>query len=425
MKTYSLKNNHLELSIFLCLIIPPVGILLLLFIGWFNLHQVWKKGESIKLTPGLFLLGCMFISTICATLAMNNYSFFLVSALFLSYIGLYIRIANNRMKIFRSFKYFIIVGGLYFYCIYPFQQLMMEMPLLSFFTGTALIGTVGIDPQSYTRLIGSTYNPNFSVALLLLGLSFLFADCLESLRKMAYKKLAIQFVAVCMLVHAILLTGSKAGFVIMLIIFIFFLLRWNKWISLVPITLMVLNIPLLINWMPRSEKLFESAELRKEIWKRSFYLWQEHSLFGTTSIGFYKEYFYHFNEHVPHAHNMILGIFTEYGSLGGIAFLLVIFINGYKVFYLYLSKSKNKVYLDVFLLSLPVLLLTGIFDYVLYSPQIALLAIIVLASWEKYTANVSLVIPRWGDTAKRWIKNYTFMTSKNKKPANNRLEKRL
>ncbi|MBY6037168.1 O-antigen ligase family protein [Fictibacillus nanhaiensis] len=295
----------------------------------------------------------------------------------------------------------------------------MTQTVLSYFSGTVLIGAAGINPQHYTRLIGSTYNPNFSVALLLLGLSFLLADCLVSIRKSFFYKLMLQLSAVCIFTHAIILTGSRAGFVIMLILFITFLIRWKKWISLVFLILMLVNIPLIVDWMPRSEQLFESAELRKEIWKNSFNLWQEHSLFGTTPIGFYTEYSSLFHEHVPHAHNMILGVFTEYGALGGIALLFVIFINGYKVLYLYFSKTKNKVHLDVFLFSLPVILLTGAFDYVLFSPQVAFLAIILLACWDLYTAKITLVNPRMAEITMGLIKNHSFLTSKNKKTSNN------
>ncbi|MDM5314942.1 O-antigen ligase family protein [Fictibacillus sp. b24] len=384
------------------------------------MHKAWKKGEKVKLTLGLFLLGCMFVSTICASIAMNNYSYFLVSALILAYMGLYMKIANNRLKVFRSFKYVVIFGGVYFYGIYPFQQWMMEMPVLSYFTGAALIGTAGIDPQQYTRLIGSTYNPNFSVALLLLGLSFLFADCLKSLEKGTYTKLSIQLGAVCMFSHAILLTGSKAGFVTMLIIFVFFLLKWNKWISVALITLMLLNIPLITNLMPRSDELLVSAEIRKEIWRNSINLWQGHSLFGVTPIGFYEGYYYRFSEHVPHAHNMIIGFFTEYGALGGIALLMVLFINGYKIVYLALSVKNNKIYLDHFLLSLPVIFLTGIFDYVLYSPQVAIMIVTLLACWDQYTAKVSLTSINLVQI-KTKVMNLSFF--KSKKTANERLGK--
>jgi O-antigen ligase len=132
-----------------------------------------------------------------------------------------------------------------------------------------------------------------------------------------------------------------------------------------------------------------------------------------TPLGFKKEYYHYFLEKIPHAHNMLLGIFTEYGALGGIAFLTVVVINGYKVFSLYFSKQDNKVYLDVFLFSLPVVLLTGVFDYVLYSPQVALLIIILMACWDKYTERLTMPNPWMVYAAKRMLSS-TLKTSKEK-----------
>jgi O-antigen ligase len=195
----------------------------------------------------------------------------------------------------------------------------------------------------------------------------------------------------------------------------------NKLSGVLLVLLMGLNIKLLLSWMPRSSFLVESASKRTEIWKRSIHLWQENSLFGTTSFGFHKEYFYHFHEKMPHAHNMVLGIFTEFGSLGGIAFLIVVIINVYKVFTFYLSKQNNKVHLDVFLLSLPVILLTGVFDYVLYSPQVALMAIILLASWDKYTARIPLLDPRIISNTRKFLWSFSIKTSKGKKHSKNSL----
>jgi O-antigen ligase len=149
------------------------------------------------------------------------------------------------------------------------------------------------------------------------------------------------------------------------------------------------------------------------IWERSIQLWQEHSLFGTTSLGFHKEYFFHFHENMPHAHNMVIGIFTEYGSLGGMAFLCVVALNIYKVISFYFSQN-NKMHLDVFLLSLPVILLTGIFDYVIYSPQVSLLMMILLASWDKYTARVALLDPRIISTIRHTMWSFSIKPFKNK-----------
>jgi O-antigen ligase len=408
----TLKKYFIEISIFLCFILPPVGIALLIFTGWHYLHHICKEGKRINLSPGMFLICCLFISSIGAAIAMDDYSYFLVSALLLAYFGLYLKIKNNSVKkTIYSFKWITIYGGVYFYCIYPIQQVLMKHKITSYFTGTALIGHLNI--QNYERLIGSAYNPNFSVALLLFGLSFLLAELYKNIRRASYRKAILQAIVICMFIHAILLTGSKAGFSIMFIIFILILFRWNKLWGILLAFLMGMSSKILLDWMPRSENLVESADIRKEIWENSFELWQDHSLFGMTSLGFYKEYSYDFHEKIPHAHNLVMGIFTEYGALGGIAFVIVLLINLYKVVSFYLSKQKHKEHLDVFLLSLPVMLLTGIFDYVLYSPQVALLAIILMACWDKYTERLHLN-PQVMFYVKKWLVTVSLKTWKNK-----------
>jgi O-antigen ligase len=409
-----LKKYHFEVSIGLCFFLPPVGLLLLMFIGWHSLHRVWKEDRLFSFTLGQFLFGSMFISTIGSSIIMNNYSFFLVSALILAYMGIYVKMsADGVQRTFTSFKWLTIAGGLYCYGLYPFQQELMTHPISSFLTGTTLVGATHI--EEYERLIGAAYNPNFSVALLLFGLSFLLAECLKSIRKSCWIQLGILMVTVMFFLHAIILTGSRAGFCISIVILTLFTFRWNKLFAFVLITFLALNYKLILTWMPRYNELIRSADVRKEIWGRSFEIWQNHSLFGTSSIGFYQEYFFHYHEKIPHAHNIILSMFAEYGSLGGIAFLIVILINGYKVTWLYLSKETDKKFLDVYLLSLPVILLTGIVDHVLYSPQVAIMAIIILASWDKYTARLYLINPSiWIFTGK-WIWWNTLKASKNPK----------
>jgi hypothetical protein len=54
-------------------------------------------------------------------------------------------------------------------------------------------------------------------------------------------------------------------------------------------------------------------------------------------------------------------------------------------------KAKKKVLLNFFILSLPVILLTGIFDHPLVSPQTALLITILVACWDRYTERLSFV----------------------------------
>ncbi|MFG6497011.1 O-antigen ligase family protein [Fictibacillus sp. UD] len=379
--TYHFFNKYFfDISIFLCFVLPPIGIALLLFAGCRHLHLVWKEGKRVSITPGLFLLGCLFISSIGAALLNQEYSYFLISALLLSYTGLYLKIKIiGAQKTFSSLKWLTICGGVYFYALYPFQDFLMKNMLVSYLTGTALIGQTEFQ-QGYERLMGAAYNPNFSVALLLFGLSFLLGECLKSMRGASYRKLALQAVVAGMLVHAIYLTGSKAGFGILLIIFTLFIFRWNRLYAMFLVFMMAINIHLILEWMPRKARLFESADIRKVIWERAIHLWQENDLFGVTPIGFYKHYLSLYNHNIPHAHNMIIGMFVEYGSLGGVALLIVISIHLYRMF----------------------------------SPQVALIAIILLASWEKYTPRLSLVHPRILSYTRKWSWDVSVKTTKNK-----------
>ncbi|MBN3554087.1 O-antigen ligase family protein [Fictibacillus nanhaiensis] len=410
----NLKKYHFEISIALSFTLPPIGLMCLVFIGWYSLHRVWKEARFIHFTPGLFLLGCLFLSTIGSSFYMKDYSYFLVTVLILAYMGIYIKMTTDGVqRSFTSFKWLTIGGGFYFYCLYPFQQILMTHPIASLLMGTSLIGYPQI--QEYERLMGAAYNPNFSVALLLFGLSLLLAEILKCIRKHQLIFLGMLIACVALFLHAILLTGSRGGFCVSIIIVILFVFRWNKLFAVLLINILALHHELIVAFMPRYNELIKSADLRQEIWRNSFNLWQNHSLFGISPIGFYQEYFYHYHEKVPHAHNVIISMFAEYGALGGIAFLIVMFINGYKVLWLYLSKKTDKKYLDVFLLSLPAIFLTGIVDHVLYSPQVAFIAIILLASWEKYTARLYLINPSIWIFTRKWMWWNTWKASKTPK----------
>ncbi|MGM7702776.1 O-antigen ligase family protein [Pseudalkalibacillus sp. Hm43] len=382
------KKHFMTISIILCFLLPPLGVTLMLLIGCYSLNKAWKNRLKVNLTPGLFLLCCMFISSLGAGVVMKDHSYFLVSALMLAYIGLYIKITKECvMKTFSVYKWITIYGCLYFYGLYPFQEVTIHPTIKNYLAGTALLG-VG-DVNHYPRLIGAAYNPNFSVTILLLGLAFLLAELLKNLRNAAYVKVGFQSIAIIAIIHAIILTGSRAGFATMSIIFVLFCFRWNKVVTLLFTLMLAVQYKFILEWMPRNENLFESAETRKDIWKKSFDLWQEYPLFGMTPLGFREEYVYMFHEEIPHAHNLFLAMFAEYGALGGVALIVVVLINIYKASSLFLIKYQS-LNLDTFLLSLPVIFLTGIFDYVIFSPQVAVMAILLMASWDKYTARIPL-----------------------------------
>jgi O-antigen ligase len=148
----------------------------------------------------------------------------------------------------------------------------------------------------------------------------------------------------------------------------------------------------LFHLIPRVDSVIQASQTRFDIWKGSFTIWQEHSLFGVTPLGFGQEYLKHYNEFVPHAHNILIGMFAEYGTLGGLAFLLLVSLNLVKCVHLFFSIRRKKYFLDSFLLGLPIILLTGVFDEPLFSPQIGFLTVVFLACWDQYSKRILFVI---------------------------------
>ena len=76
--------------------------------------------------------------------------------------------------------------------------------------------------------------------------------------------------------------------------------------------------------MPRNDTIDGSFQIREDIWRNSIEMWNQHFLFGTTPHGFTIAYDNLFNQGVPHAHNIFIGFFAEFGVIGGLAFLILL-----------------------------------------------------------------------------------------------------
>ena len=92
-------------------------------------------------------------------------------------------------------------------------------PILELLMGTKLIADS--TPKNYSRLIGSAYNPNFTMHLLLIALAFLFAEILTNIRKKQWIAVSWQIPILLVLSNGVLATGSRAGFLIMICIYFY------------------------------------------------------------------------------------------------------------------------------------------------------------------------------------------------------------
>jgi O-antigen ligase len=395
-------QKSIEISLVLCFLLPPVGILFLFIMSLKTLYKNLKDNRGFSLSVSSFFFLCLFIATVGAAIQSLNSVFFIASVMVIGYWGLYLRIVSEEISNqFKQYRWILIFGGIYNCLIGWISKWFAISPIVGFLSGTQLYG--GPAPKGDSRLLGAAYNPNFTVYLILIALAFLLAKLLIVVRNKRWSLVALFIPAVLLLSKGVIDTGSRAGFLAMICVYFLFLLRLNKFIFLFGSIFMLVQTKWLFEIMPRNELVDHSFKLRKQIWEYSYELWQKHIVFGTTPFGFKQEfnnYMYQIYENVPHAltniphaHNTLIGFFAEYGALGGIAFLLLLSANMYKAAQLFFGKQNNKAIPEHFLFCIPILAVTGIFDEPVYSPQIAIITIMLLGNWDKYTKQFTFAYP--------------------------------
>jgi O-antigen ligase len=388
--------NLFTIGLIMCFLLPPIGILLLNILGLKTIYHYFKnKLFRFSLLHCYFI--SIFLSSIGATLQMHNPKLLFVSFMILCYFGVYLTIIENKEKSminFQTFKWITIFGGIYNCIVGWFLVKRTIPPAIGFLTGTEIFGVYANDD----RLVGSAYNPNFTMYFLLLALAFVLYELLFCFRSSNWKKIIWFLGFGLILTKGIVDTGSRAAFIAMLFIFALFLFQLNKKIFSLIFLVFLFNIHRIFSLMPRSSLIDTSYNVREIIWKNSIILWEHHPIFGVTPLGFHDEYNRLFpnpigENDVPHAHNFIIGAFAEYGTFSGIIYSLLLIMIVVKMVTMYFNREKNDKNFELFLFSLPVLFLTGILDEPNFSPQVFIVTVILLSYWEKYTnMNSSLSI---------------------------------
>lgn len=379
-----IKKEKFQFGTILCFVLPPIGILFLFLLSFATLYKIWRD-KRLSFSLGSFFFLCLLLSTVCAAYQMENVSLLLGSLLVLGYWGLYVHVRENGSRInFHKYKWIIIFGGLYNCLIGWSIKWISVYPVIGLLMGTKQLGEA-----DNSRLFGSSYNSNFAMYLLLVAIAFLLAEIHAAIRKKKYRFLSWQIQMLLVISYGVITTGSRAGYASMFILYMLFFLRFNKIIFIAITTLFLFQFKRIYALMPRNDNVLFSTQGRENIWTNSIELWKQHFLFGTTPFGFQEAYFKFFNDDMIHAHNLFIGFFAEYGVVGGIAFLILFCTTAYKAITLFFFKENKNGLLDYFLLSLPIIVLTGILDEPTFSPQIALPTIILLSYWDNYTRNFS------------------------------------
>lgn len=381
---YYFREQPLAAALALLFVLPPIGILYMLTIGAIELYRVIKGTREIPFDMVTVLFCIIFLSTIGAAIQQQQWSYLSVSLGIVGYYGVYLFSMNQRkFTQLQHFSWVIILGGVYQFLFGTVSMLLFQTgwsnELFGYLTGSELLGFL-----SHKRLYGSAYNPNYSAFLLVFAMGFLLAELLKTMKAKVYKKVALYCILLVFIVVGVIDTGSRSGFGVMLFLFGIFLFRLSWKLTLLTASFALANGFWLYHFIPRSYDILKNLETRIFIWKNSIALIKEYPSFGLTPLGFPTEYLIQTGHHAAHAHNIFLAFFTDFGILAGVVFIAITIIVMYQFLKL-LKYNHSKSIFDWFLFSLPILGLTGILDFPLSSPQIALPVIILVSKWQQYT----------------------------------------
>jgi putative inorganic carbon (hco3(-)) transporter len=400
-----LKHFHkrlielLYLSILLSPFFPPVVLLVIAIVT----ISFYRKHWRIKAWPESFFVALFFISVISWVIQpswFNGVPIVIITSLV---FGLYYFLAvwfRNALEYtwqdIQKLYLFFWICGLYLVFIVIIQQID------SLWLTNSPIGALLQFYKEYrwqtesVRSFGTAGNSNLTAALLIcLALISIYAT---SVLKSRWQKLAgySMFFLYC---YAIWLTGSRGawvGLVIGLVVQVW-MTGQRKWTLGLFFTLvgLVYFFPQLI---PRQETLISTLKVRLEVWSTALDIFREHWLFGTLPLHFGQLFEQKANFFVYHAHNIILGIASEFGILGLIFFLVLIFVTiGRARQWRKNANLKEEKRLAGMLLSQTVALLGhGMYDYPIISPQLGVIFFLSLIVIHTQYERRCLNRPVWG-----------------------------
>ncbi|MBD1373365.1 O-antigen ligase family protein [Hazenella sp. IB182357] len=225
------------------------------------------------------------------------------------------------------------------------------------------------------RSVGTSGNSNLAAALLIcLALLSIFA--LSVLKNMRQKIGAFAiFIVFCI---AIMCTGSRGawgGLVIGLIVQLWMTGHRKR---TVVISLSILgSVFLFPQLIPRKDTLASTLDDRLVVWSTAFDIFKENWILGTLPLRF-GELAEQAGVKVFHAHNIFLGIATEYGIIGLFLFLALILSTIYRARrWRKTANKKEEKRLAGMLISQTIAILGhGMYDYPIIAPQIGVLFIL-------------------------------------------------
>lgn len=226
------------------------------------------------------------------------------------------------------------------------------------------------------RAIGTSGNSNIAGGLLICFIQIsLYAFFIS--KKISCKLLsAAVFIIYC---TALWLTGSRGAFIGLIFGLIVQLWMTNRKRIAIGFTLSL--VTLLICYpeiIPRNETLKSNSYDRWDIWMNSMVIFKKNWLVGVLPLNFSQEYNSIFGKPIVHAHNIFLGVASEYGIICFIVFMALISITIYRArCWIKLSHSNKEQAFGIMLLAHLISIMGhGCYDYPIVAPQIGLIFIL-------------------------------------------------
>ena len=402
-------NTKITQMLYLSLIVspffPPI-ILLLIGIISFMLYLKWDKDLLWRLPESIFL-GFMGVTVVSWYLEPSWFYGLPVGLIVLFAFTLYyflthwVRSALNWdwtdvQQIYLMFW----VSGLYVAAIVFLQQL--EWPALKqTFIGSLLDFYKEFSWQSESaRSIGTTGNSNLTAAMLIcFALMSIYASTI--LPKIWQKIGAYGFFVIYVL--AIWLTGSRGawvGLVIGLVVQVW-MTGHRKW-TLALLFILVNLVVFFPELIPRKDTLMYTLKDRIHIWKTTVSIFEDNWLFGALPLHFGQVFQSKAGFHVYHAHNIVLGIAAEFGIIGLILFITLVFftLKRARRWRKTANKREEKRLAGMLLSQTVALISHGMYDYPILSPQVGVLFMLSVIIIHTQYERRCLSRPTWSQSYK-------------------------
>lgn len=389
-------KQPLTMGLLLLFILPPVGVLWFMGMGWLTIFKRLRNGVGFPLnTVSIFFLGIILASTVSLMTIqdLGPYVYIPVPLLWLGYYGLYLYFFGDMShsrhhEAFQSYTMTIIVGGSYIYLFDLFLNVChLKIPSpFDLLTGRALLGS-----PDKPRLYGPTYNPNLAAYLLLMAFGFSLAYFIQMTKRKHYSNMFVMIASLIMIAIAIFETGSRSALMAMLILVELVLLKMNWKIAIAILLIPFFRIHWFINLIPRNNLIDLSYSNRLKIWGASLQIFREHPIFGVSPAGFSVFYKRIHPKYVPHSHDLFIAFLSEYGIVGeSVLLLLTLVLVFYYIKMLLQKEMSAHFYTACFVLTLPIIVLTGLLDHPLFSPQVAIPTVLLISFFHHYALTLQL-----------------------------------